>query len=108
MTKKPLNPNAQKWVDALRSGKYTQTTKGLNDRRGHCCLGVLCEVAIENGVPIEKVVSGEKAWTTYDGENGCAPTRAMEFARLRTRMGSCGVNGGTWLTTANDEGKTFL
>ena len=35
----------EKWVAALRSGDYGQTTGCLVDGRGHCCLGVLCEVA---------------------------------------------------------------
>ena len=42
-----MNPKVKSsWLDALRSGKYTQT-KGMLERRkggkvvGHCCLGVL-------------------------------------------------------------------
>ena len=33
-----------KWVEALRSGKYKQTTKVLRNFDGYCCLGVLREV----------------------------------------------------------------
>jgi hypothetical protein len=33
-----------KWVEALRSGKYPQTTNYLKDDDGYCCLGVLCDV----------------------------------------------------------------
>jgi len=33
------------WVDALRSGKYQQTTTVLRSPQGgYCCLGVLCDV----------------------------------------------------------------
>lgn len=40
----------QKWIDALRSGKYTQCTGKLvrnpsEERLSYCCLGVLCDVA---------------------------------------------------------------
>jgi hypothetical protein len=41
----------QKWIDALRSGKYTQGRYALeivdkqNKVTGNCCLGVLCRVA---------------------------------------------------------------
>lgn len=39
----------KKWIDALRSGKYKQTTGALrrqsDNEVGYCCLGVLCEVA---------------------------------------------------------------
>lgn len=35
----------QRWVRALRSGKYKQATGQLKKEGvGHCCLGVLCEV----------------------------------------------------------------
>jgi hypothetical protein len=40
----------QKWVEALRSGKYKQGTGALRDSDGmYCCLGVLCELAVEAG-----------------------------------------------------------
>lgn len=32
------------WVNALRSGKYTQATGKLRDEYGMCCLGVACDV----------------------------------------------------------------
>jgi len=34
-----------KWVAALRSGKYEQTTGQLKNSEGFCCLGVLCEIS---------------------------------------------------------------
>lgn len=39
-----------KWVAALRSGKYKQTTSVLKhvserDNLSYCCLGVLCEIS---------------------------------------------------------------
>lgn len=34
----------QKWVDALRSGKYPQDTGVLRSTVGYCCLGVLCDL----------------------------------------------------------------
>lgn len=35
-----------KWIKALRSGKYKQTRGRLHNQNGggYCCLGVLCEV----------------------------------------------------------------
>lgn len=40
-----------KWLEALKSGKYTQTAGYLNRGDNHmCCLGVLCDI------------SGEGAW----------------------------------------------
>jgi hypothetical protein len=38
------------WLGALRSKTFRQTTQRLHRYRGgHCCLGVLCEVAIDSG-----------------------------------------------------------
>ena len=34
----------QPWLDALRSGKYTQGFGGLNTHGTFCCLGVACDV----------------------------------------------------------------
>lgn len=56
--------NMRLWVAALRSGKYPQgrgtlkqiTTDGTV--LGYCCMGVMCEVAIEHGVAIDaRIVS---------------------------------------------------
>lgn len=35
---------AEKWVAALRSGEYEQTTGFLQTKDGYCCLGVLCDL----------------------------------------------------------------
>lgn len=61
-----LNENAKKWVEALKSGKYKQGTGQLVTQESewneetmrfiptgvkrYCCLGVLCEVAVQEGV----------------------------------------------------------
>lgn len=49
----------REWVAALRSGKYPQTRKVLNRIApevdhpvGLCCLGVLCEIAVDHGIAI--------------------------------------------------------
>lgn len=49
----------EKWLAALRSGKYRQGTGYLkyqvNDGTiRHCCLGVLCEIAIQEHAILEK------------------------------------------------------
>src|SRR2546428_66571 len=59
-----LNKNAQKWVDALLSGKYKQTEGVLcsvsdKGKLSFCCLGVACEVAIANGVKLNVKPYGE-------------------------------------------------
>jgi hypothetical protein len=39
-----INENMKKVLVALRSGEFTQTRNTLQNSRGHCCLGVMCEV----------------------------------------------------------------
>lgn len=39
-----------KWVAALRSGDFKQGRLQLKSEEGHCCLGVLCELAIKDGI----------------------------------------------------------
>lgn len=47
-----MNPEIkQKWVDALRSGQYEQGKMQLRTARNeYCCLGVLCDLAVKDGV----------------------------------------------------------
>lgn len=39
-----------KWVKKLRSGKYKQGQGKLQQDNKYCCLGLLCEVAVEERV----------------------------------------------------------
>ena len=40
-----MNPQVkEKWIDALRSGKYEQGSERLRGVNGYCCLGVLCDL----------------------------------------------------------------
>ncbi len=45
------------WLEALRSGKYKQTTGCLKNEKGYCCLGVLSDLYAKqfniNWVPVE-------------------------------------------------------
>ena len=49
---KEIKERRQKWIDALRSGDYQQTTYCLesNKSKSFCCLGVACKVAESFGV----------------------------------------------------------
>ena len=44
---RPTKKQAQKWADALRSGKYKQGRCQLQSEDGYCCLGVACDVFIK-------------------------------------------------------------
>lgn len=55
-----------KWVVALRSGKYTQTTYNLRQNLPsvgckHCAIGVLCDLAVKEGIETESVFGGISA-----------------------------------------------
>lgn len=51
-----LNPEVkEKWLTALRSGDFEQGKDALKNKSytgtpQHCCLGVLCEIAVQEGV----------------------------------------------------------
>lgn len=101
-----LTPFAQKWVAALRSGKYKQgggcLRQELEDGYRHCCLGVACEVAIEEGL-IE----------SYDGDKPLLDARpeVQNALALATPRGSYdgpkGSYDGGCLTEANDQRTSF-
>lgn len=40
-----MNNFVKKWLVALKSGQYKQTTGTLKDSDGYCCLGVACEIS---------------------------------------------------------------
>jgi hypothetical protein len=42
---KPNKKNIRKWVEALRSGKFKQTSGSLKRGDAYCCLGVACEIS---------------------------------------------------------------
>lgn len=37
----------EKWVNALRSGEYSQSGGYLRTASGYCCLGVLCDLYVK-------------------------------------------------------------
>jgi len=53
----------QKWISALKSGKFKQGRGKLRygNQNGtyHCCLGVLSEIAVKEGVCSKKSAFGE-------------------------------------------------
>lgn len=67
-----MNPEIkQKWVEALRSGRYKQEKGALlvqaSGGAGYCCMGVLCEIV--DGLPPFKgqVFPTETTWKTCGG-----------------------------------------
>ena len=49
---KPTKQQIKKWVRALRSGEYSQTTGKLQGEFGYCCMGVACEIFIPKALQV--------------------------------------------------------
>lgn len=94
----PNQENIRKWVRALRSGEFAQTRGFLSKEGAFCCLGVACEVAIANGVPVAKSV--DSRGVTYDGFEKTIPFKVEGWLGLR--LGSA-----TALSNLNDCGALF-
>ena len=93
---------ADKWVEALRSGEFEQTAGvlAISTRTAHCCLGVLCEVAIKNGLELSVAVPKLGHSTEFDGCAVFLPDHVAEWAGLMRK-------GESVLSSMNDAGKTF-
>lgn len=95
-----LEQNRNKWLTALRSGKYKKGVGQLKNSQGeYCCLGVLAEIA------------GCEEFSVYEcyyfDENRYeAPEKAMKFVGLKTKAGYCN-NVGRSLSGLNDDGLSF-
>ena len=116
-----LNPNAQKWVDALRSGKYVQGQYRLHPADDQfCCLGVACDLFAKENPTHGEWINGSFITLRDDSRS----TLAIEVAdwlgmkrdprapNLQNRNGTYGMDGigyvGTNLVEDNDtHNKTF-
>jgi hypothetical protein len=84
-----MNPEVkQKWIDALRSGKYDQGSEKLRSVTGYCCLGVLCDLySKEQGAEwefhgiIETNLQPQDYWY-FEGESEFLPESVKEWAGL--------------------------
>jgi hypothetical protein len=108
------------WVAALRSGRYAQLRGALafvdpdvvdeagDDHRasvGYCCLGVLCQLAVDAGVPVE-VTTTPLGSRRYDGELNYLPAAVRRWADLSSpnpRV-TVGLDDEWSLADLNDDG----
>jgi len=81
----------RKWIKALKSGRYKQTTGTLNDKDGYCCLGVACKILI----PKNKW----KYQTKMDENTG----EETEIPYLEGDMPNYQKYAPTWLKEINDD-----
>lgn len=83
----------RKWVEALESGDYQQGTGQLeiitHGSHRYCCLGVLCHLAVQEGVIQPEQVVEEDGVVVYPDEpysNGeTLPSEVMKWAGLDER-----------------------
>lgn len=92
------------WVDALRSGKYNQTTGYLQDARGFCCLGVACDIS-GLGEWTETLNCMGKPIKAYNNFKADLPQIVTTWLGLKDSFGQYSA---TSLSTDNDTGKSFL
>ncbi len=72
-----------RWLAALRSGEYKQTTLYLKDDNGYCCLGVLCDLYLKDN---NKEWDIEGLGTLYcEGVEGVLPEQVIAYAGLNSR-----------------------
>ncbi len=68
----------QKWIEALRSGKYEQGKEQLRVGNTYCCLGVLCDLyGREHNI-------GWKSDNTFQGDLMALPNEVMKWAGLKS------------------------
>lgn len=93
------------WIKALRSGIYKQGKNYLCKKNKYCCIGVLCEIAHENGVG-KKTIDDEGIAYYDELSSHLPPSVAQYLGVLSTDNIVCGAYGS--LINLNDvQNKTF-
>ena len=108
-----------KWVSALRSGEYAQTQSKLRDDRGFCCLGVLCDLAVKDGIIPQPTADPDGMGDYIYGQNETdfgsglvLPEKVAEWANLPSENPWVdwydeGVEKNGPISNPNDEGVPF-
>jgi hypothetical protein len=112
-----------RWVDALRSGDYEQAQRVLHPlgTQRFCCLGVLCDLYLQEIGEAWTEISSEPGSTSVAlgacyGETGALPLEVVTWAGLANLNPDVEVGptkpGGRarWssLASLNDHGSTFV
>lgn len=76
------------WLEALRSDRFRKgqgNLRAIDPNDGltyHCCLGVLCEVAIEHGLDLDVQFASDKRTAYFQGEALLLPDEVVQWAGL--------------------------
>jgi hypothetical protein len=93
------------WVERLRSGKVEQAKGQLGAGDTRCCLGVLCDIAVEMGVippPTQDL-----SFVVYDGADVVLPESVQKWAGVQSAVGLLLDCYDVSLVEANDTGFPF-
>lgn len=117
-----MNPEVkQLWIEALRSGEYKQGEGALHNNitDEYCCLGVLCDVALKNGV--ELTIDKTEHNTAFATRTASLPHKVVSWSGMRDDYGTLpegfeilggACNQGTdyyaSLVALNDDGVGFI
>ena len=99
----------EQWLHALRSDKFKQGRDYLHKDGRHCCLGVLCELAVDAGVIDAFKAEGRPTMYGEYGETSLPPEVQL-WAGLREDIPSVSVEiegEQQHLASLNDNGWTF-
>jgi hypothetical protein len=76
----------EQWVAALRSGKYKQMPGALArvtpEGSRYCCLGVLCDIAVQEGVLAAPNGANNLGYVYYGGMADVLPEKVVAWAEL--------------------------
>lgn len=100
----------ERWVAELRSGKYSQGSTYLERDGKFCCLGVLCTLAVEDGIINRRL--GKSGVAYYDECALFLPASVSRWAGIEGWSAEVEVSTGHGkyvndLTVINDNGTPF-
>lgn len=97
----------QEWVALLRSGEFEQCQMKLEKDGKYCCLGVLCQLAIVEGICEVDNTDGKVVYYGEDMSYGCLPSSVMKWAGMKSVLGE--LEGKDALYRLNDiQKKSFV
>jgi hypothetical protein len=101
----------QKWIKALRSGEYTQGNGRLKNKDNqYCCLGVLCDLALKEGIVKEEIDNTDDVNDSgfkFDGDAELLPNSVIDWASLVRSPKVLIGNELKELAELNDDGASF-
>lgn len=101
-----MNILAQKWVEALRSGRYTQIKGALQKGDCYCSLGVACDILEPQS---NRVFSFADDVVKFEGSyTGSLPPSVREALGLTTSDGRYRDSGGYTRTLVEDNDQRGL